>query len=305
MKQFITEKAAIILTFLVLTAGGIGWYFYNEAHTTPTTKDVKTFKTSASTSSTKQESSSKEKPVEVLFNTFKQQVNVALQADRYNDIKQIISDAPQRLRDTSEFVAYEADLNKILVAADVLINKDAAKYDATIQDLQLNSDSDIMLRREAEDLIKQIKMLQADPYANEAAPTSSVAKASTPSTEAANPVDLTEIKPLPASLQGYVPNPDSNIVSDVNQRGKLVEILKAKSASHQDDPHTLTQRLIENMNERGASKMEPHVYQYINDIAIRAYAHYVGSDFLDNLWLATYLHDAGYTQYFLGQQDNY
>ena len=113
-----------------------------------------------------------------------------------------------------------------------------------------------------------------------------------------NPVDLTDVMGLPSILQGYTPIA-GNIYPE-NRRGELVEILKAKAASGQDDPHTLTQRLVRTEGLEMAAYMDQYTYAYLDDISIRAYAHYVGSDFLDNEWRAKYLHYAGYGPYFFG-----
>ena len=299
MKKLGSETFAFLLVVIALGIGGTGWYFYQQAHKENSTVSA------VKNTTVKETSIPAPKSTNELFRTFKEQINIALQADRYDDAKKIFSEAPKELRTTDQFLAYSEDLNKILVAADVLKNKDSSKYDITISELALHEDSDLILKREAEDLIKQIKMAQqAEANGVDATPTAASAPttADNTSTAGANPVDLKEILPLPDSMKNYVPN--GNIEPDVNKRGRLVEILKTKSANREDDPHSLTRRLIENMHENGATLMEPRTYEYINDIAIRAYAYYVGSDFLDNLWLAQYLHDAGYTKYFLGQQLN-
>ncbi|MGT2911105.1 hypothetical protein ACVR1I_05265 [Streptococcus cameli] len=254
--------------------------------------------------------------------SFEKSMTKFLQKDEYDSLKSLLEKSSKDLQELPEFIALKEDLEVIIKASDILKNKKTEDYQSIIEELKLHTDSNLLVKREAEDLTKKVNTLKAEAdkkaaeakaaadkkaqeerAAAEAAAAQKAAEEQAAAAAAAhvNPVDMTDIAPLPPELQGY--KPIAGTIYPENQRGDLVGLLHGKAAGHQDDPHTLMQRLRENTDIDGErlNVMDQWTYNYLNDLSIRAYAYYVGSDFLDNEWRAYYLRYAGTIKtYFFG-----
>lgn len=235
--------------------------------------------------------------------SFEKSMTKFLQKDEYDSLKPLLEKTSKDLQELPEFIALKEDLEVIIKASDILKNKKTEDYQTIIEELKLHTDSNILVKREAEALTTKVNALkaEADEKATEAKATVAQKTAEEQAVTHVNPVDMTDIQPLPAGLQGYTPI--AGTIYPENQRGDLVGILHGKAAGHRDDPHSLMQRLRENtpVDPHYLNNMDQQTYNYLNDLSIRAYAYYVGSDFLDNEWRAYYLTQADSIRtYFLG-----
>lgn len=270
-----------IATIGIATILGTGYLGANNNQTKPAVKHI----------ISKKERSDKE------FNDFKANIISALQKDDYNEISKYIDKVSKNLKNNSDYIAFKEDLDVIIRANKIINEKKVDSYQSIIESLKLHESSDSMLKREAEDLSEKVVALKTEKDKKVADAKKAEEEAS--ATKKSNPVDMTNIRPVPASLANYTPM--GGTIYDEDLRGDLIPILTAKEQSGQDDPHNLLRRLAENENQTIAY-LDHASYMALQDIGIRAYASYVGTDFLDNVWIAKYLHDAGYCDYFIGQQ---
>lgn len=241
--------------------------------------------------------------------SFEKSMITLLQKDEYDSLKSLLVKASKNLQELPEFIALKEDLEIIIQASDTLKNKKAEDYQSIIDKLKLHSDSNILIKREAEDLTEKIENLGKE-QSNQEETTTVVqsdqnTKTITEQSESAQyinsfkthaPVSMDNISSLPDSLIGY---PIKGNIYPEEKRGTVSIWLATRDISGLDDPHNLIYRLAEIPGYENAVYLDVRSYEYMKELGIRAYAYYTGSDYLDWKWIATYFVDTKQANYFI------